>query len=228
MRFYIHFLTPMQPNIAYDYIKLRDDTRTVDEAAFIRFKQELWNEDRTRLTVLIDPGRIKREVAANAELGPALRADSRYSLVVEAGWPSADGTTVLPAFTKTFQVAEALRSLPDARNWSKNVPCVDTRAPLTITFDRPFDRHLLTQSLRVQTAQGRVIEGEMDVVAAEQIWRFTPTRPWPYEELQLIADTTLEDVAGNNFHDLLDHIAGNDDNEMVSSELLINTRHCTG
>ncbi len=228
LRFYIHFSTPMQPNIAFDYIKLRDDTGTVDEAAFMRFKQELWNEDRTRLTVLIDPGRIKREVATNAELGPALRADHRYALVVEAGWPSADGTTVLPAFTKTFQVSEALRSLPDARSWSKNVLCVDTRAPLTITFDRPFDRHLLTQSLRVQTAQGRVIEGEVDVVAAEQIWRFPPTRHWPYEELQLIADTTLEDVAGNNFQDLLDHIAVNDDNEMVSSELLINTRHCTG
>ena len=59
LRFYIHFSTPMAPHVAFDYIKLRDSSGNADDAAFMRFKQELWNEDRTRLTVLIDPGRIK-------------------------------------------------------------------------------------------------------------------------------------------------------------------------
>ena len=36
----------------------------------MRLKQELWNEDLVRLTVLIDLGRIKRNVATNVELGP--------------------------------------------------------------------------------------------------------------------------------------------------------------
>lgn len=80
LRFYIHFTVPMQPQVAFDYIKLRDASGAVDEATFMRFKQELWNEDRTRLTVLIDPGRIKREVATNVELGPALLASQQYTL----------------------------------------------------------------------------------------------------------------------------------------------------
>ena len=88
LRFYIHFSAPMTPHVAFDYIKLRDASGTVDDAAFMRFKQELWNEDRTRLTVLIDPGRIKRDVATNLELGPALLAGQQYTLSVDgAGRP---------------------------------------------------------------------------------------------------------------------------------------------
>lgn len=227
LRFYIHFSVPMQPQVAFNYIELRDASGSVDEAAFMRFKQELWNEDRTRLTVLIDPGRIKREVATNVELGPALRAGQQYTLAVKGGWPSADGSTMLPAFTKTFDVSEALRSLPSTHHWFANRPCVGTRAPLTIAFDRPFDRHLLMRSLRIAADEGSVIEGKIDVALAEQIWHFTPNAPWPAEDLRLIADTTLEDVAGNNFHDLLDHVADKEESTS-SSELRISTRNCTG
>lgn len=228
LRFYIHFSVPMQPHVAFDYIKLRDASGAVDDAAFMRFKQELWNEDRTRLTVLIDPGRIKREVATNVELGPALLAGQQYTLVVEDGWPSAGGSTVLPAFTKTFQVSEALRSRPNTNEWSTNVPCVGSRAPLTVAFDRPFDRQLLMRSLRVEDSEGGLIEGKIDVEIAELVWLFEPAQPWPADDLRLIADTTLEDVAGNNFHDLLDHVAGQEESGTSSSELRISTRNCTG
>ena len=228
LRFYIHFSVPMQPQVAFNYIKLRDASGAVDEAAFMQFKQELWNEDRTRLTVLIDPGRIKREVATNAELGPALLAGQQYTLAVEGGWPSADGLTILPTFTKTFQVSEALRSLPTTSHWSVNSPCAGTRAPLTVAFDRPFDRHLLMRSLRVEAGEGRVIEGKIVVDLAEHGLLFNPAQPWPTEDLRLIADTTLEDVAGNNFHDLLDHLAGTEQIDTSSSELRIRTRSCAG
>ncbi len=97
LRFYIHFSVPMAPHVAFEYVQLRDVSGEVDDAAFMQFKQELWSEDRTRLTVLIDPGRIKREVATNVERGPALQAGRRYSLAVVGGWPSADGTSAWPA-----------------------------------------------------------------------------------------------------------------------------------
>ena len=218
----------MQPHVAFDYIKLRDAHGAVDDAAFMRFKQELWNEDRTRMTVLIDPGRIKRDVATNLELGPALLAGQRYTIVVEDGWPSAVGSTVLPAFTKAFQASEALRSRPNTNRWSTDTPCVGTRAPLTVAFDRPFDRHLLVRSLSIETNEGGAVQGQIDVGLAERVLLFTPDQPWPAEDLRLIADTTLEDVAGNNFHDLLDHVAGQDDGERSSSQLRISPRKCTG
>ncbi|WP_306143783.1 hypothetical protein [Roseibium sp. MMSF_3412] len=228
LRFYIHFTVPMQPQVAFDHIKLRNASGAVDEAAFMRFKQELWNEDRTRLTVLIDPGRIKREVATNLELGPALLAGQQYALTVEAGWSSADGTSALSTFRKTFQISDALRTRPDTRLWTANSPCAGVREPLTITFDRPFDRHLLTQALRVETETSDAIRGEIDVKEAEQIWSFTPLEPWPAKDLLLLANPALEDVAGNNFRDLLDDVAGVQESEKVKSELMIRTRNCAG
>ena len=226
LRFYVHFSVPMMPGVAFDYIKMRDASGAADEAAFMRFKQELWNEDRTRLTVLIDPGRIKREVATNVELGPALLAGQRYTLTVEGGWSAADGTSALSTFTKTFQVSKALRRRPDTGFWTANTPCAGTRETLTIFLDRPFDRHLLAQALRVKTGTNDEIEGEILVQGAEHEWSFTPFEPWPAENLHLLANPTLEDVAGNNFRDLLDHVAGVHEGEMATSELPIRIRNC--
>ena len=226
LRFYIHFSVPMQPHVAFDYIKLRDASGSVDEAAFMRFKQELWNEDRTRLTVLIDPGRIKRDVATNVELGPALLAGQRYSLEVESGWPTADGTAVLPASTKIFDVSDALRTRPDTRLWSTSSPCAGRRETLTVTLDRPFDRHQLMYALRLETQDGEEIEGEISVEDAEHHWSFTPLAPWPTGDLVLLTDLTLEDVAGNNFVDLLDHAAGTAERDTAMSDLRVHIQNC--
>ncbi len=228
LRFYIHFSVPMTPRVAFDYIKLRDATGSADEAAFMRFKQELWNEDRTRLTVLIDPGRIKREVATNVELGPALLAGQRYTLSVDDGWPSADGASVLPAFDRSFLVSDALRTRPDTRLWTVNAPCAGTREPLTISFDRPFDRHLLTQALRLETGTVLDIDGAIQIGDTERTWSFKPHQPWPLEDLYLVANPLLEDVAGNNFRDLLDHVTGSQETDPSSTSLPISIRECAG
>lgn len=226
LRFYIHFSTPMQPHVAFDYIRLVDASGVADDAAFMRFRQELWNEDRTRLTLLIDPGRIKREVATNLELGPALLAGESYSLRVDGGFPAADGASELVAFSQTFQVSDALRLLPDTRQWSTNAPCWGTRDPLILTFDRPFDRHLLTRALRVLGASGEEVQGTAEVENAEHAWSFAPHEPWPDEELRLVVDPTLEDVAGNNFQDLLDHVAGTQNPDTKATQLSISTAEC--
>ena len=227
LRFYIHFTVPMRPGVALDYITLRDASGNADEAAFMRFTQELWNEDRTRLTLLIDPGRIKRGVATNVELGPALLAGHAYSLSVEEGWPSADGNSVLPAFSRLFTVTDPLRELPDVGLWRVTAPCVGTHEPLQIEFDRPFDRHLLVRDIRISTDDGRDIVGSIDVGAGERFWRFTPDSPWGIDSILLNVNPTLEDVAANNFQDLLDH-AASDATTPRSTVRLIGLANCSG
>lgn len=218
LRFYIHFSTPMQPHVAFDHIKLVDASGHADPAAFMRFKQELWSADRRRLTVLMDPGRIKRGVAANLELGPALVEGRRYSLVVEGGWPAANGAARLAAFSRSFVAGAALRTLPDAADWTITPPTAGTLGPLTIEFDRPFDSERLGQDIRVQTAEGRDIAGRISVDRQETRWSFRPESPWSRERLRILVDVRMEDVAGNNFRDLLDHSTndrGKDANENV-------------
>lgn len=227
LRFYIHFSTPMRPQVAFDYIKLSDASGTVDDAAFMQFKQELWNADRTRLTVLMDPGRIKRNVATNVELGPALLAGQEYKLSVAGGWPSADGASVLPPFSKAFTVSSALRERPDAGLWKVAPPCVGTTDPLQITLDRPFDRHLLSKDIQVVSEDGQIVEGTVQVGVGETSWRFTPNKAWTQKELVVVASSELEDVAGNNFRDLLDHLETTKDAQATTSIFLTTVDGCS-
>ena len=204
LRFYVHFSVPMTPHLASEFVSLRDASGVADPAAFMKFKQELWNADRTRLTVLIDPGRIKRSVATNLDLGPALLEGERYALTIDQGWPSADGSSVLPSFSKHFRVIEALRERPDVGRWTSRPPRVGTREPLSVTFDRPFDRHLLNKALRVVGSDGQTIDGTSLVGESETSWSFTPVEPWTAPGMHVTVDDSLEDVAGNNLRELLD------------------------
>ncbi len=226
IRFYLHFSVPMAPHLAFDHIALRDASGALDDAAFMRFKQELWNEDRTRLTVLIDPGRIKREVATNAALGPALESGRTYHLTVAGGWPSADGTSELAEFSRSFSVSSPLRERPDTRRWQATSPCVGTREALQIAFDRPFDRHRMRSSLGVVSATGRGVRGTVEVGEDERSWHFVPEEPWA-DDPQVRVDPTLEDVAGNNFRDLLDAATSDASPARPHTSLPVRLRDCT-
>lgn len=223
LRFYIHFSSPMQPHVSADYIKLVNQAGTPDTAAFMAFKQELWSEDRKRLTLLMDPGRIKRGVAQNLTLGPALLEGRMYSIVVEKGWSTADGTKKTARFEKAFTVSKALRTLPNTLLWSITSPRKETNDPLIIKFDRPFDYELLQHGISVLGEGGETIRGAISVEKHEQIWRFDPKGNWRNSQIQIAVDTQLEDVAGNNFIDLLDHLVGTealpDDQKLISLNL---------
>lgn len=204
LRFYLHFSVPMAPHRSSEFISLRDATGQVDPAAFMRFKQELWDADRRRLTILVDPGRIKRGVATNLDRGPALLEGGRYALTVGTGWPAADGSSVLQAFSKPFRVTAALRSQPTMERWTWSSPRPGSSDPLVVTFDRPFDRHLLCDAIRVVSDDGVAVVGEPRVGPAESSWSFVPDEPWGARPVRIVVDDALEDVAGNTARELLD------------------------
>ncbi|MEL7026137.1 MAG: Ig-like domain-containing protein [Pseudomonadota bacterium] len=208
LRFYIQFSAPMMPHQAEQFIELVSANGEADREAFMSFKQELWSADRTRLTLLMDPGRIKRGVAQNTRLGPALVETQSYAIVVRDGWPGATGGDVALGFEHAFHVDAALRSIPSPDAWDITPPAAGSREPISITFDRPFDRFQTLESLRLEDADGAVILGEAWLENNETVWRFAPLEPWEEGDLNLLIDARLEDVAGNNFRDTLDHSVG--------------------
>lgn len=224
LRFYIHFSAPMQPHQVADFIQLVNAEGVADTAAFMSFKQELWSADRTRLTLLMDPGRIKRGVAQNLAMGHALEAGQTYSIVIADGWPSALGGEGTARFEHSFLVGPALRQLPRTDLWRVTAPQRNTRDALAIRFDRPFDHALLQRALTVISAEGGVIEGDITLNLDQTGWQFVPAEPWRDHRVELVVDARLEDVAGNNFRDLLDHAAGTGlrdiDHQVVSVPLL--------
>jgi len=205
LRFYIHFSTPMQPHVSGQFITLVNAFGVPDPEALMTFKQELWSKDRKRLTLLMDPGRIKRGVITNLRLGPALRENKRYSIVVTDGWPSANGSGQTVRYEKKIRVSEALRVLPSTELWSIVPPKIQSLDPLVIEFDRPFDHALLQSAIRVVDDKGQGIPGTVSIENRERTWRFDPHGLWTTGYAQVTVDARLEDVAGNNFRDLLDH-----------------------
>ena len=208
LRFYIEFASPMQPHRSDAFITLERSDGTTDSAAFMTFKQELWNADRTRLTLLMDPGRIKRGVATNMDLGPALEAGQNYTIVVAAGWPNTAGQELPTEFRATFRVGNALRNRPDVSDWAVTPPRIGTHMPLVLRFDRPFDRFQLPQAIALRNAAGQRLPGRVEVRDNATVWQFTPDDPWGDRDVTVEVDAVLEDVAGNNFREVLDHAVG--------------------
>ena len=65
-------------------IPLLNEEEQVVRDPFLVLSQELWSPDGRRLTVLMEPGRIKRGIGADPAHDPALVVGQRYSLVVTA------------------------------------------------------------------------------------------------------------------------------------------------
>src|ERR1700741_2432210 len=82
LRFYVCFSNSMQRGRASEDISLLDSDGQPVADALYRPPCELWDRRMQHLTVLLDPGRLKRWVGPNRELGPPLKAGQAYTLAV--------------------------------------------------------------------------------------------------------------------------------------------------
>ena len=197
LRLYIVFSAPMGFGSGNPHVRLLDEHGQPVADAFLPLDVDLWNADRTRYTVLYDPGRVKRGIRPNAELGRPLSADRKYTLVIDAAWRDAAGQPLAAAFRREFQVGPARERALDPAAWRLDLPAGGTRDPLAVRFPVPLDYGLLQRALRVATGGGRPLAGEIRVEQGETRWTFTPRAPWRPGEYRLVAAATLEDVAGN-------------------------------
>lgn len=198
LKFYVHFSAPMSRGRIYEHIHLRDDVGKETELPFLEIDEELWDPSMTRLTLFIDPGRIKRGVLPLEEIGPALEVGKRYTLVIDAEWKDATGKPLKTSFQKHFSVVPPDRDPPDPTLWKIQPPTTDTRSPLVVTFPEPMDQALAQRVIQVVRDSGEAVAGEVALTDQERRWAFTPTTLWRRGVYRLVVPTTLEDLAGNN------------------------------
>ncbi len=208
LRFYIAFSEPMRRHSGASLVKLRDKHGREISRAFLSLNQELWSGDSRRLTLLLDPGRIKRGVTANLEIGPALVAGQTYEISVKPGWTSEQGGVSGEIFSKKFRVAAADRRPVDLKAWKIETPRNSTKDALEINFDRIFDYALLENCLAVFNESGTRVPGEITVDSGERNWKFKPLEKWTSGNYKIVAAADLEDIAGNRINEALDHDAG--------------------
>jgi len=198
LKFYVHFSAPMQGGHIYDHIRLRNEAGKLVELPFLEIDEEFWNPEMTRLTLFIDPGRIKRGVQPLEEIGPALETGKHYTLEIDSAWHDNAGLPLHEGFTKSFRVGPPDREPPAPATWKITAPEAGTRVPLAVEFTEPMDAALALRVIRVANSAGALVEGERALSDREQHWRFTPHASWKAGGYQLQVQNTIEDLAGNN------------------------------
>jgi hypothetical protein len=199
LRLYIYFSAPMSRGEAARYLHVLDENGKILEGSHAVFLpgEELWDPNFKRLTMTFDPGRIKRGLTSNEEIGPPIAEGKRYTLVIDRDWPDANGAPLVEGFRKTFRGGPSERIQPDPKRWRITAPKAGKSGALMIVFPTPMNYTLLERMIQVSGAQG-IVTGTVSVAREETQWRFTPHQPWKAGDYQLVVNTAIEDLAGNH------------------------------
>jgi hypothetical protein len=198
LRFYIYFPRSGEAHFDRDHLWLLNEEEQAVRDPFLVLSHELWSVDGSRLTVLMEPGRIKRGLGADPSHEPALVVGRTYSLVVKAlGQTARD----------TFRVSDPVLEAVDETRWRLVSPTAGSLDPAVVHFDRVMDAALCEDDIGVLTPPGEVVQTRASL-APDGTVRLTPSHPWPAGEHRLVISEPLEDVCGNRLGQALDHDLG--------------------
>lgn len=203
LKFYFVFSEPMLVGKAYENIYLLDEQGEVLPDVFLHLSPELWNQNNTMLTLWLDPGRIKRDLALNKMKGSPLNEGSNYELIVSENWKSSIGVALGEKMKKSFYVESSDRKSSNTGDWSINKPKSKNRDKLVIEFGEPLDFVLLGECISIWF-NNQPVKGEIEVAQSALAWSFRPLRNWSSGEYKIVVEARLEDLAGNNLNRLFD------------------------
>jgi hypothetical protein len=197
LRLYVRFSNPMQRGRALESIEILGQDGTPAQDTLYRAPVELWDESMTCLTILLDPGRLKRGVGPNRMLGPPLEVGQRYTLAIGRGMIDLHGHPLHEVFNKSFRVSKAVREPIAIEEWKILPPPMGSHEPLELTFPRPLDWAQLWHGVAVVSPTGQLVNGRIDIGLGETRWRFTPEELWQAGAHNIWVASSLEDVCGN-------------------------------
>jgi len=198
LKFYLHFSQPMARGEAYRRVRLIGEDGQALERPFLEIGEELWDPSGTRLTLLLDPGRIKRGLRPRLEEGPILLEGKAYTLVVDRDWADAWGRPLREGFRKSFRAGPTDERQPDPKTWKREVPAAGSRDALGLRFPEPLDRAMLERVFAVQNASGAEVAGRITIDQQDTRWQFIPEKPWAAGTYRVTFANELEDLAGNS------------------------------
>ncbi|WP_460955682.1 Ig-like domain-containing domain [Spirosoma litoris] len=204
LKIYLKFSRPMREGQSLNYVSLIKNKTDTLAGVFLDLQPELWNADRTILTLWLDPGRIKRDLQPNKRLGTPLQAGEHYQLVVSRDWPDQQGATLAKPVAKSFRTISRDGLSPTPTRWTISQPKSGGEQPLEVAFGEALDYSLLTETMHVFTPTGQLVAGSWQIGKEEKMGLFTPDVPWQTGEYRIRIEGRLEDLAGNNLNRLFD------------------------
>ena len=198
LKMYVSFTRPMREHVALNNITLLTEEGDTVADPFLDLKPELWNEAGDMLTLWFDPGRIKRDLIPNREMGAPLEKGNEYRMVISKGWKDKLGRQLQSSYEKVFVVVGRDSIMPDLKAWSLQLPGLESSEPLIVRLDEPLDYQLLLSTITILDEGRNIIPCKFKVDHAEQQLRIEISSLWRAGKYFLVVENRLEDLAGNN------------------------------
>ena len=198
LKFYVYFSAPMTQGEAYEHIELQGPDGKRVARPFLEIEEELWDKSGQRLTLLLDPGRVKRGLVPREEDGPILSAGSSYRLIIKSSWPDAQGAMLTKSHIKTFTVGPEDFKQPSEASWKIKSPKSKTRDPLIFIMPESMDHATFTRGVTIENDKGQIVLGEFTFSQAETQAHFTPLKDWRPGLYDVRILKRIEDLAGNS------------------------------
>ncbi|WP_265241042.1 Ig-like domain-containing protein [Muriicola sp. Z0-33] len=205
LKIYLQFSQPMQQvGEALNFIKVTDETIGEEIVVFLELESELWNKAHDRLTLWLDPGRIKTDLIPNKEKGLPILQGREYTIHISRDWKTAEGQSLKKDYTKKLVVIARDSNKPNPDNWEILPPAAGEKGQLQIIFEEPMDAVLALEALTIKDANGQLVPGDFVLGRYEKRILFKPVNNWNKEEYKILIEAKLEDNAGNNLNRLFD------------------------
>jgi hypothetical protein len=204
LKLYLRFSKPMRTGNALNFICLLDKNKDTLQKVFLNLQPELWDASGTVLTLWLDPGRIKRSLVLNRELGNPLKKAESYQLIVSNQWKDNRGIKLVKTYTKRFTAGNRDEQIPNITTWKINNPKAATKNALMISTGEALDHYLLQECIVVLDDKGIEQKGKVTLSGGDNTWTFTPDEPWRSGHYQIQVAAKLEDLAGNNLNRVFD------------------------
>jgi hypothetical protein len=204
LKFYFHFSKPMRTGEVLQHVYILDHNKDTLHNVFLNLQPELWDTTGTVLTLWLDPGRIKRDLVLNRELGNPLKKAQTYQLIISPDWKDNRGLALGKPYTKHFTAGDRDGEIPDINNWQLSTPKAGTDEPLIIKTAEPLDHYLLEESVSILNAKGKILHTHNVASDKDRTLNITPTTKWQPGKYRLQVKANLEDLAGNNLNRVFD------------------------
>jgi outer membrane lipoprotein-sorting protein len=187
----------------FDHLVVYDSDAKEVQNIFLQLENELWNRDRTEVTLWLDPGRIKKDLIPNQERGNPLIKRRSYEIALVENLRDVEGNRVFP-FKKKFVVGQRDEEKPRLENWNMEPPAKGTQESLGMRFHESLDAKLFLETVTIYKADQQVVKGSFLMGKNAKSALFIPQKKWVSGRYTIKVESRLEDLAGNNLNRLFD------------------------
>ncbi|MEB3346499.1 Ig-like domain-containing protein [Aquimarina gracilis] len=204
LKWYIRFSKSIDQTNPYDHIHFLTASGDTIRKAILNLENALISEDRKLLTVWIDPGRQKRGLIPNQQLGAVFEEGKEYSLVITQEFKDKEGIPLKQNQIHQFIITTSDRKQPNVNSWKIRSPEVGTISELKIDFKEQMDYGSMLNRITLLNPDKKKVTGDLKLIKNESTLVLKPHKPWIKGEYEIVIDSRIEDLAGNNLNRLFD------------------------